>query len=108
MLAKSCDRGADAVIADLEDSVHPREKEAARRATAAWLPRETRVERWVRINAGDTMRGDVAAIGPAAPDGIVLPKVQTAADIAALASAFEEAGCHPYRSCPSSRRPWPD
>lgn len=92
MLAKAVDMGADAVIADLEDAVHPRAKEEARRVTTEWLAGESPVERWVRVNSGDTMRPDLAMIGTARPDGIVLPKVQTATDIEVLAAALGEAG----------------
>lgn len=92
MLAKAVDYGADAVIADLEDAVHPSEKEVARHAISDWLAGESPVERWVRVNSGDFMQVDVAAIAPARPDGIVLPKVKTAADIETLAAALEDSG----------------
>lgn len=92
MLAKAVGKGPDAVIADLEDAVHPRGKEAARHVTADWLAGESPVERWVRVNSGDIMQADVATIGPALPDGILLPKVRTATDIDVLAVALDEAG----------------
>lgn len=71
--------GADAVIVDLEDAVAPSRKEAARR-NAAIILREAgaqadRPRLFVRVNALDTglIDEDLAAIMPAAPDGIVLP-----------------------------------
>ena len=54
MLAKAADRGADAIVLDLEDSVPPAEKETARRLVAdalvAW-PASSTTRRYVRINA---------------------------------------------------------
>ncbi|MDJ0928517.1 MAG: CoA ester lyase [Gammaproteobacteria bacterium] len=79
--------GADAVILDLEDAVPPAEKAAARNAvvTAMQLPRECRG--YIRVNAPGTgyCREDLAAIVGAAPvDGVVLPKAESAADIATV------------------------
>jgi citrate lyase subunit beta/citryl-CoA lyase len=82
-------RGADAVIADLEDSVHASKKAVARAAVAAWLadlPPDQQPEHagkgqldqiWVRVNPG-TLADDVTAI--LGPDlrGIVLPKADPA------------------------------
>src|ERR1700728_4029441 len=54
MLARAAERGADALIIDLEDAVVPRAKAAARRDVAAWLGRLTgqpaAPQVWVRIN----------------------------------------------------------
>jgi citrate lyase subunit beta/citryl-CoA lyase len=81
--------GADAVIADLEDSVHAGRKPAARAAVAAWLAELPSAlhadhagkgqlgEVWVRINAG-TLAEDVAAVVGPALRGIVLPKAEPA------------------------------
>lgn len=88
---------ADALILDLEDSVAASAKEAARGVTAQMLrePRG-RQQMLVRVNALDTglTLGDLAAVMPAAPDGIVLPKCTGPADVAQLAhylDAFEAA-----------------
>ena len=77
--------GADAVILDLEDAVALAEKEATRpvvaQALASHHPRPCRG--YVRVNALDTglTFGDLeAVIGPGI-DGIVLPKVERAADL---------------------------
>jgi citrate lyase beta subunit len=52
-LARAASRGADAVIADLEDSVPPSRKAEALAAAVAWLrERRDAVERWVRVNPG--------------------------------------------------------
>lgn len=74
-LARARDAGADALILDLEDSVAPPNRPAARALAAAYLadrPGPT----WVRINPLDSSDAlaDLAAIVCAAPDGIMLPK----------------------------------
>jgi citrate lyase subunit beta/citryl-CoA lyase len=54
-LAKAPARGADALIADLEDAVAPARKAIARATVRRWLatvPAGTRGEVWLRINAG--------------------------------------------------------
>lgn len=89
-LDKALDSGADALILDLEDSVAPSEKPAARAAAAAFLARTrgaaARPRLYVRINALDTglADDDLAAVMPAGPDGIMLPKAVGGADVAAL------------------------
>lgn len=73
---------ADAVILDLEDAVATAEKPAAREAAAAALQRRTKPT-FVRVNALSTTHcfDDLLAIVPAAPDGIVLPKVEARTDV---------------------------
>lgn len=70
--------GADAVILDLEDSVHPAEKDAARLvARNALLAVDFRgAERWVRINAPPVGFEDLEVVVPAGVDGVLLPKVE--------------------------------
>ncbi|MDH3295653.1 MAG: aldolase/citrate lyase family protein, partial [Acidimicrobiia bacterium] len=60
MLAKAGQRGADAVIADLEDAVAPGGKVAARTTVASWLDDldEPDFEPWVRINPTNELRED--------------------------------------------------
>lgn len=90
--------GADAVIFDLEDAVAPERKaearEALRQALAGPRP-STRI--LVRINPLDSAWGeeDFLAVLAMAPDGIVLPKVDSAADIEAALSAFEASDAAP-------------
>ena len=77
---------ADAVILDLEDSVAAPSKPLARQMTADVLRASTRVGRIVRINPPGTewYLADLAAIVPAHPDAIMLPKCSSAADLLAL------------------------
>jgi citrate lyase subunit beta/citryl-CoA lyase len=91
-LGKAASSGADALILDLEDSVAPANKGAARRSALAFL-REHRgtaghPRLYVRINALDTpfSEGDLDAVMTAGPDGIVLPKAGGGADVALLGS----------------------
>jgi citrate lyase subunit beta/citryl-CoA lyase len=95
--ARAAEGEADALILDLEDSVLPASKPAARQAARAMLqaPRG-RQRRWVRINALETglALDDLAAVMPAAPDGIVLPKCAEAGHVRQLGlwlDAFEAA-----------------
>jgi citrate lyase subunit beta / citryl-CoA lyase len=90
--------GADALILDLEDSVAPAIRPAARRLARGFLDASAGdgYERWVRINplAGADALDDLAAVMPGRPDGILLPKC-TPADLHTLdhyLSAFEAAG----------------
>jgi citrate lyase subunit beta / citryl-CoA lyase len=78
MMAKSLGSGADVLIFDLEDAVHPDSKPAARRLVAETLAGRSGAgpARYVRVNALDTAwcADDVEAVMPARPDGIMLPK----------------------------------
>lgn len=80
MLEKARTLPCDVVVLDLEDSVAPQAKAAARSAVCAAVKDYGRREVVVRINAGDA--ADLAAVRAARPDGILLPKVKSAADIA--------------------------
>lgn len=83
--AKAVATGADQVICDLEDAVAPGDKDAARAHVAAWLGGD--VSAWVRVNAAGTAwhREDVTALrGCAGLRGVVVPKVESAADLAFL------------------------
>jgi len=89
-LDKALTTGADAVILDLEDSVAPAMKDAARRGALAFL-REHRGATprpflYVRINALSTplADGDLDVVMTAAPDGIMLPKAVGGADVTLL------------------------
>ena len=74
---------ADGVILDLEDAVAIGEKPAARQAAVQALGGERTRTAWVRVNALSTpfCFDDLLAIAPAAPDAIVLPKVESYADV---------------------------
>jgi citrate lyase subunit beta / citryl-CoA lyase len=83
--ARARDCGADALILDLEDSVAPAEKPAAR-AHVAGLIRPDPQRSWlctVRINALDSALAldDLAAVVKPGLDALVLPKANGAADL---------------------------
>ncbi|WP_342727848.1 CoA ester lyase [Bradyrhizobium sp. B097] len=88
---------ADALILDLEDSIAPDQKVVARGITREMLDaRNPDQKLYIRVNALDTdlTLGDLAAVIPGKPDGIVLPKCAGAADVNKLAlylDAFEAA-----------------
>jgi citrate lyase subunit beta/citryl-CoA lyase len=93
-MAKAAASGADAVILDLEDSVAPAAKGEARRQVAAFLHANATAPLWVRISPLDTAESerDLAAVLPAHPDGIVLPKAEGGASVAELARRLTAAG----------------
>jgi citrate lyase subunit beta / citryl-CoA lyase len=85
MFQKALATNADSLILDLEDSVTPENKEAARKHVCNWIT-ETDFgakECLVRINPQDTPWGedDLRAIMEVLPDGLVLPKVATRQDV---------------------------
>ena len=76
--------GADSVILDLEDAVAPMEKDAARFLIAHALKTVDYgdSEKVIRINPLDTFAAeDIKAVVPWGPDAILVPKVESAADI---------------------------
>ncbi len=90
MLAKGPTLDADMVFLDMEDSVSPLEKEAARPKVLAAIHDHDWGEKvlCVRVNAWDTpwTVGDLTeVVGQAGPrlDEVMLPKVQTAAEVVA-------------------------
>ncbi|UUL82838.1 HpcH/HpaI aldolase/citrate lyase family protein [Sphingomonas qomolangmaensis] len=89
-IAKARTLACDVVILDLEDSVAPEAKEAARAqaVTALALGDFGDRELVVRINALDTewAAADLAALAEAPPHAILLPKVNGPADLAACAA----------------------
>ncbi|WP_203076862.1 HpcH/HpaI aldolase/citrate lyase family protein [Falsiroseomonas ponticola] len=77
-IAKAHTRGADAIILDLEDSIPPDAKDAARAALAAAAPRvsQSGADVIVRINRPlDLALPDIAAAVAAGATGLILPKV---------------------------------
>ncbi|WP_121117464.1 HpcH/HpaI aldolase/citrate lyase family protein [Croceibacterium ferulae] len=89
-LAKVPGCGADVVIVDLEDAVAPPNKARARGLAAEWLADHPGA--WVRINplSTDLWQADLAAVLPAAPAGIMLPKAAGPAEVAQLATAIAD------------------
>jgi citrate lyase subunit beta/citryl-CoA lyase len=85
-VANALSLNADAVILDLEDAVATAEKRAARGAVVAALALPRQPLLYVRVNAADTefCYGDLVAIVRLGLDGIVLPKVESAAALATI------------------------
>ena len=95
-LAKAAGAGADALILDLEDSVLPERKAAARLLAGQYLRNPpSGIPIWVRVNdlgSGELLK-DLAAIVSSRPAGIVLPKIRGPEDLQAAThylEAFEE------------------
>src|ERR1700712_5009385 len=89
-------RPADVVMIDLEDAVAPEAKETARAAVVAAVQGRGfgRREVVVRGNALDTPWGeaDLAAVAPAAPDAILVPKVHGPDALVAVGSRLRRLG----------------
>ena len=87
-MTKAMEGSADIVLLDLEDAVAPESKEAARPMVHDFIKAnpEQRHRLWVRINPfdGEWTLGDLAAIMPARPGGIMLPKVYGRAEVEKL------------------------
>lgn len=83
-MEKATGSAADAVIFDLEDAVADAEKPKARALVSGFLKANAkhRDRIWVRINPiqGPHALGDLAAVMPTAPAGIMLPKPRGGAD----------------------------
>lgn len=80
---KALTLGADAVILDLEDAVAQSEKAATRKTVVEALARPRSCKGYVRVNGIGTQwcLGDLLAVVQPGVDGIVLPKVESAADL---------------------------
>lgn len=98
-MAKAAGSGADVLILDLEDSVAVENLPTARRLVREYLafrPDREDQKLWVRINplATPMALADLAGVMPGGPDGILLPKPETAGEVATLGlylDAFEAA-----------------
>jgi len=92
-MAKAASSGADVLIFDLEDAVHPDAKPAARQLVAETLANSAggRLSRYVRVNALDSAwcQGDLEAVLPAGPDGVMLPKLTGPEDLHVLSGLIE-------------------
>ncbi len=77
---------ADAVILDLEDSVATAEKVATRRLVVEALKAQRRARLYVRVNAPSTpfCHGDLLEVIRKGVDGVVVPKIESAADLHAV------------------------
>ncbi len=93
MIAKALTLPADGLILDLEDAVPPERKPATRPIVRRWL--ETldfgRRERWIRMNPIFTEHAvpDLEETIVARPDGYLVPKPRTAADVRQVAAVLE-------------------
>ena len=96
LFEKAAAGGADVIFLDLEDAVAPDAKPAARDAACAAVRSGEygRRELTIRINAADTEwhEADMAAACAAGPDAIVVPKVNSAAEVRTLVAAMEAHG----------------
>ena len=88
MVAKAFGSGADAVIVDLEDAVLPENKAHARKRFPSFAKGafSASAQFWVRINSLQTTDSllDLAAVVPAGPVGIVLPKAESSSAVIEL------------------------
>src|SRR4051794_36567176 len=94
-IPKAIAAGADAVILDLEDSVAPERKAHARGLAADVLTRRSENPRlFVRVNSlgSKLVEADINSVLPARPDGIVLPKSESGADVLRLGEMLIERG----------------
>lgn len=94
-LTKARTLPADVVILDLEDAVAPENKIAAREQAVAALAEGGfgRRELVIRTNGLDTEwgAGDLAAAAAAGPDGVLVPKVSSPAEVRAYDTALAAA-----------------
>lgn len=92
LMAKAAQRGADALVVDLEDAI-PLERKVEARAMAAHAIDQLSVQSpvLVRVNAvPDRLRMDVEALPLARLQGVLLPKVESAAQVQRLAAWLAE------------------
>jgi len=95
-LTKAMTSGADALLLDLEDSVAPDSKANARKSAAQFLGDHVkdggRPLLFVRVNDLTTglTRDDLEVVLPQGPDGIMLPKANSGAEVAACATMIAD------------------
>lgn len=92
-LEKGFGAGADVVIVDLEDSVAAANKGTARAVAARFITAQRQATKsavYVRVNDLTTglTEDDLAALVPAKPDGIMLPKSNGGQDVQQLAASL--------------------
>ncbi len=85
-IGKGLESDADAIIFDLEDSVVPQQKAAARDLLKGLPRRSSGPQWWVRINplGSEFLKDDLELLGIADIHGIVLPKAESGADVIEL------------------------
>jgi citrate lyase subunit beta/citryl-CoA lyase len=98
-LEKARNLPADGLILDIEDSVAPDAKAIAREQIAQAIAAKGfgKREVWIRTNSLDSpwWADDVAMAGAAKPDGILVPKVSSVADLAKIGDRLQEIGADP-------------
>jgi citrate lyase subunit beta/citryl-CoA lyase len=89
-ISKAHERGADAIVLDLEDAVPAADKSAARENLAATVASVTRngAAAFVRVNSGPRQRDDAIAAARAGVHAIILPKARDPHALEALAGAL--------------------
>ena len=98
-LEKARNLPADGLILDIEDSVAPEAKAKAREQIAEAIAAKGfgKREVWIRTNSLDTAwwADDVAMAGQAKPDGILVPKVSSVADLNKIGESLQGIGADP-------------
>ncbi len=93
MITRALTLPADGLILDLEDAVSPDRKAATRPIVRGWLEKLDfgGRERWIRMNpvATGLGRADLEETIAGRPDGYVVPKPRSAADIREVAQALD-------------------
>jgi len=89
-VAKAHERGADAIVLDLEDAVPEADKDAARANLGATVPAVGRngAAVFVRVNAGARQRDDALAACRAGATGLMVAKADSSAGLDALAGTL--------------------
>jgi len=93
---KALASGADRVVLDLEDAVSPDDKASARSAVATWMQGATTIDASrivVRINdaASRWFAEDLAALAETRAAAVLLPKAESAAQVAETRNAVPDA-----------------
>ena len=93
-LAKAVDVPADALILDWEDAVADTNKTSARAMTRRAMAAFAASDAWVLIRVNSTVPdlfgGDCAAIRKCMPNGVVIPKCESASDVESLLPELPE------------------
>ncbi|HMO68054.1 MAG TPA: CoA ester lyase [Novosphingobium sp.] len=91
--ARASQSAADVLILDLEDAVAPSMKDAARGIVAGWLDRAGGVAArlFVRVNplSSGLTEGDLEAVVRPGLAGLLIPKADSAADVATIAAMLD-------------------
>ncbi|MEY4130898.1 MAG: hypothetical protein RLZZ31_1022 [Actinomycetota bacterium] len=93
-LEKAKDIPADALILDLEDAVSPDAKAEARDRVCSLAHQYGKKEVAIRVNGIGTEwhEADIAAVAAAGPSAMLVPKVNSAAEVQQLVAALEKNG----------------